>query len=133
MIYFGFAHCPDICPTSLKKMSDVVDTVNKYGIDITPVFITLDPERDTPEILQKYLTNFNSRFIGLTGSEDDIKSAADKFKVYYSLAEGSNKDDYLLDHTSLIYIMDRDGNYSKHFHLDSKPEEIVEYIRMNFR
>lgn len=133
LIYFGFAFCPDICPTSLSKMKNVVETLDKYGIDVTPVFITVDPKRDTSEVLKKYLANFHSKFIGLTGSEEDIKSASDKFKVYYAPAQGSgtNSNEYLLDHTSLIYVMDKNGRYMKHFHIDSKPEEIIEYIRIN--
>jgi protein SCO1/2 len=133
LIYFGFAFCPDICPTSLLKMKNVVETLDKYGIDVTPVFITIDPKRDTSESLKKYLANFHSKFIGLTGSEEDIKSTSDKFKVYYAPTpdSGTKRNDYLLDHTSLVYVMDKNGKYMKHFHIDSKPEEIIEYIRIN--
>ena len=135
LIYFGFTFCPDICPTSLQKITKVVDTLDKYGIDVNPVFITIDPKRDTAESLKKYLANFNSKFIGLTGDEKDIKETADKFKVYYALAQGSNtgRSDYLLDHTSLVYVMDKNGKYMAHFHIDSKPEEIIEYVRINAR
>ena len=135
IIYFGFSYCPDICPTSLHKITEVVNTLDKYGITVTPVFITLDPKRDTAEVLKKYLAHFHKRLVGLTGRPEDIKTTADKFKVYYALAQGDQKaqDDYMLDHTSLVYIMDKNGHYASHFHLDSKPEEIIEYIRLNMR
>lgn len=133
LIYFGFSFCPDICPTSLNKMAKVVDTLGKYNIDVTPVFISLDPERDTPEILQKYLLTFGDKFVGLTGDKEKVKAVADKFKVFYALAPGSNvgSNGYLLDHTSLVYIMDKNGKYMHHFHIDSSPEEIIEYLRVN--
>lgn len=133
LIYFGFSFCPDICPTSLNKMAKVVETLGKYNIDVTPVFISLDPERDTPEILQKYLLTFGDKFVGLTGDKEKVKAVADKFKVFYALAPGSNvgTNGYLLDHTSLLYIMDKNGKYMHHFHIDSSPEEIIEYLRVN--
>ncbi|MES2214981.1 MAG: SCO family protein [Pseudomonadota bacterium] len=133
LIYFGFTFCPDICPTSLQKITKVIETLDKYGKDVTPVFITIDPKRDTSESLKKYLANFHPKLIGLTGEEKDIKDTADKFKVFYAPAPGSGtgRNDYLLDHTSLVYIMDKNGKYMKHFHIDSSPEEIIEYIRVN--
>lgn len=135
MIYFGFTFCPDICPTSLQKLTSVMDTLDKYGIDVTPVFITIDPKRDTSASLKTYLKHFHAKFVGLTGSEEAIKEVADKFKVYYSIAPGSDpkRNDYLLDHTSLVYLMDKDGNYMTHFHIDSHPGEIVEYIRVHYK
>lgn len=131
MVYFGFSACPDICPASVQKMTDVSQTLGKYNIDVVPVFVSLDPQRDKPEILKKFLSSYDKKFIGLTGTEDQVRSAADLFKVFYALAAGSDKnsDDYILDHTSLIYIMDQNFNYKSHFHIDSKPEEIIEYIR----
>lgn len=133
LIYFGFSFCPDICPTSLNKMAKVIDTLSKYNISITPVFVSLDPERDTPEVLKKYLATFGDKFVGLTGRPADIKKVADEFKVYYAKASSSNKSDkeYVLDHTSLIYVMDKEGKYMKHFHLDTPAEEMVEYLRVN--
>lgn len=133
LVYFGFSFCPDICPTSLHKMAKVVETLGKYNIVVTPVFISLDPERDTSEILKKYLATFGDTFIGLTGDKTKVKAVADKFKVFYAVAPGSTvgKSGYLLDHTSLLYIMDKNGKYMHHFHIDSSPEEIVEYLRVN--
>ncbi len=135
LIYFGFTYCPDICPTSLQKMSNVMETLDKYQIDVTPVFVTIDPSRDTAELLKLYLTNFHNKFIALTGTEEQVKKVADLFKVYYEIAEGSDKghNDYLVNHTSFIYLMDKKGNYIKHFDRSAEPEEIIEFIRINFK
>jgi protein SCO1/2 len=135
LIYFGFTFCPDICPTSLQKLTSVMDTLDRYKIDVTPVFITIDPQRDTSASLKVYLAHFHKKFMGLTGSPEAIKKVADEFKVYYAIAPGSDPQqaDYLLDHTSLVYLMDKNGEYLAHFHLESSPEEIVEYIRINLK
>lgn len=133
LVYFGFTFCPDICPTSLQKLSNVISTLDKYQIDVLPVFITIDPNRDTPNLLKEFLGHFHPKLIGLTGSEEEVKKVADLFKVYYAVAENQSIDDdkYMLDHSSFIYLMDRDGKYMKLFYMNSPPEEIIEYIRIN--
>jgi len=133
LIYFGFTFCPDICPTSLQKLTDVLSTLDKYKIDVQPIFITIDPARDKPELLKEYLSHFHPNFIGLTGSNDEIKRVADLYKVYYAIAQDSKDvgNKYMLDHTSFIYLMDRNGKYMKHFYMSSTPEEIIEYIRIH--
>ena len=133
IIYFGFTSCPDICPTSLYKLTEVLKTLDKYKIAITPVFITIDPQRDTVPVLKEYLSHFHPNFIGLTGSPDQMKAVADKFKVYYarSLNDAENTKDYMIDHTSFVYLLDKDGKYLKHFYFNSTPEEIIEFIRVN--
>lgn len=133
LIYFGFTYCPDVCPTSLQKLSEVITTLDKYRIDVTPVFITIDPERDTSELLKGYLSHFHPRLIGLTGSPEQIKKVADEFKVYYATVVNTTGDNYMLDHTSFLYLMDKNGKYMKHFYFSSTPEEIIEYIRVNGR
>ncbi|UCM85991.1 MAG: SCO family protein [Rickettsia endosymbiont of Culicoides impunctatus] len=129
LIYFGFTYCPDICPTSLQKIMEVINTLDKYKIDVEFVFITIDPKRDTSVVLKEYLKHFNSKFIGLTGNEQQIKEVADKFKVYYAKID-TNSEDYMLDHSSFVYLMDRQGKYVKHFYLDSSAQEIIEFIRI---
>lgn len=133
LIYFGFTYCPDICPTMLYKLTEVTNILDKYNISIVPVFITIDPNRDNESTLKRYLANFHSKFIGLTGSSEQIKSVADKFKVYYARSNttNSNHDHYMLDHSSFVYLLDKNGKYIKHFHLTSTPEEIIEFIRIN--
>lgn len=133
LVYFGFTYCPDICPTSLQKLTQVLNTLDKYQIDVLPIFITVDPSRDTSALLNEYLGHFHNKFIGLTGSEEEIKKVADLYKVFYSIAGGSTKEDgkYMLDHTSFVYLMDKNGKYMKHFYMSTPPEEIIEYIRIN--
>jgi protein SCO1/2 len=126
LIYFGFTYCPDICPTTLTKLSNVITTLEKYNIDILPIFITIDPDRDTPALLKEYLNHFHPKFIGLTGS------AADLYKVFYTKSQTSdNINNYMIDHSSFVYLMDKQGKYMKHFYMNSSEQEIVEYIRVH--
>lgn len=134
LVYFGFTYCPDICPTSLNKLSEVLRTLDQYGIDVNPIFISVDPNRDTSALLKEYLSHFHPKFIGLTGSEDEIKQVADLYKVYYAISEdNTNKDNknYMLDHSSFVYLMDKNGKYMKHFYMNTPAEEIIEFIRIN--
>jgi len=132
LIYFGFTYCPDICPASIQKITEVIKVLEKYKIDITPVFITIDPERDTSAMLKEYLKHFNNKFIGLTGTAQQIKEVADKFKVYYAKVDmGPNHaGSYMLDHSSFVYLIDEKGKYIQHFYLNSPQEEIIEYVRV---
>lgn len=128
LIYFGFTYCPDTCSTLLDKITEVFQTLDKYKIPANFVFITIDPQRDTPTILKNYLQHFNPNFIGLTGSEEQIRKVADKFRVYYvKIGEG---DEYMMDHNSFIYLINAKGEYIKHFYLNSSPAEIVEFVRV---
>jgi len=133
LVYFGFTFCPDICPTSLQKLTDVLSTLDKYKIDILPIFITVDPARDKPQLIKEYLSHFHPNLIGLTGSDKDIRKVADMYKVYYAISQDSTDagDKYMLDHSSFVYLMDKNGKYMKHFYMSSTPEEIIEYIRVN--
>lgn len=132
LIYFGFTYCPDICPSSLEKIAKVMEVLEKYHIKVTPVFITVDPERDSIKLLKEYLGHFNNKIMGLTGTPDEIRKVAEKFKVYYAKSEGGNSDsNYMIDHSSLLYLMDKDFKYKKHFYLDTTAEEIIESIRIN--
>lgn len=116
LVYFGFTHCPDICPTSLLLMQNALDQLGAKGEKVTPVFITLDPERDTPEIVGNYVSNFGDRFVGLTGTPEQIRTAADAYKVYYSKVEDENSAlGYIIDHSGFMFLMDPDGKYVAHF------------------
>lgn len=133
LVYFGFTYCPDICPTSLQKLSEVLETLDKYQIDVLPIFITVDPERDTSLLLKEYLGHFHPKLIGLTGTPEQIKEVAALYKVFYARAAtpDQNSNNYMLDHSSFVYLMDKKGKYMKHFSMNSTPEEIIEYIRIN--
>ncbi len=132
LVYFGFTFCPDICPTAMQTMSDVLNITDKYNIEIKPVFITIDPARDDQNTLKQFLGNFNSKIVGLTGTEEEIKQVADKFKVFYAIDESTkDSEDYLLDHSSFFYLMDGGGNYLTHFGIQTTPEEMADAIRVN--
>ncbi|KAK6341818.1 Cu-binding protein [Orbilia blumenaviensis] len=113
LVYFGFTHCPDICPEELDKMAVMIDKVHeKRGKSLQPIFITCDPARDTPKVMKEYLNEFHPALIGLTGTYDEIKDVCKKYRVYFStprdLKEGM---DYLVDHSIYFYLMDPDGNF----------------------
>lgn len=128
LLYFGYTYCPDICPTELFKMSNVVDELKKKDISIQPLFITIDPERDTKEHLKQYLTSFHKNFKALWGNEDEVKKVADLFHVYYAKVIEDNANDYLVDHSTYIYFLDKNGKFVTLFRLKNTEEEIVKQI-----
>ena len=131
LIFFGYTFCPDVCPTSLTAMAEALDLLGARADDITPVFITVDPERDTPEQLAMYVEYFHPRLVGLTGSPEQVAKAAKAYRVYYAKAgeDGVDADDYLMDHTSITYLMDRDGTFRLHFSHGTDAETMAERIR----
>ena len=130
LVYFGFTYCPDICPTDLQAIGLALDKLGRDGNDVQPLFVTVDPERDTPEHLAKYVPMFHPRLIGLTGRAEAIREAADAYKVYSAkVPTGQDASDYTVDHTAFIYLMDRDGNYLGFFPPGTSAERMVEIIR----
>jgi len=130
LVYFGFTFCPDICPTDLQAIGLALDKLGKDGESVQPLFITVDPARDTAEHLAQYVPMFHPRLIGLTGSAEAIRKAADAYKVYYAkIPLGKAADDYTVDHTAFIYLMDRDGNYLGFFPPGTSADRMVEIIR----
>jgi len=129
LIYFGYAHCPDVCPTTLQDMAQTLDVLGPDAAAVTPVFVTVDPVRDTPEFLKDYVAAFHPRMIGLTGSADEIKSIAKVYRVYYAKAQGESDDDYLMDHSSYTYLMGRDGKYVALFRFGASPDDMAKGIR----
>ncbi len=109
MLYFGFTYCPDVCPTELARVAGAVDQLAEEGIAVTPVFITVDPERDGPELVGDYADLFHPDMIGLTGSVAQIEQVAEQYGVYYRRVEDGSATDYLLDHSSYIYLLDPTG------------------------
>lgn len=129
LIYFGFTYCPDACPTALGVMSAALDKLDVSADRVVPVLITVDPDRDTPPVLKDYVASFHPRMMGLTGTHEQIGQAAKAYRVFYQKAPGETPDDYLMDHTTLIYLMDGDGKYITHFGPDATPDQIAEEIR----
>jgi len=129
LIYFGFTFCPDACPTALGVMSAALDKLDVAADRVVPIFITVDPDRDTPPVMKDYVANFNPRMMGLTGTPDQIAKVAKAYRVFYQKAPGTAPDDYVMDHTLLIYLMDGEGRYLTHFGPDATPDQIAEEIR----
>ncbi|GAA5808011.1 hypothetical protein MFLAVUS_001393 [Mucor flavus] len=128
LIYFGFTHCPDICPEELDKMAAVVDEVKKeFGPDVLiPIFITCDPLRDTEQVVKEYVQDFHPDLIGFTGTEQEIKQVAKSFRVYsFKPANVSADDDYLVDHSIFFYLMDPEGNFVDCYARDTTAEEVL--------
>jgi cytochrome oxidase Cu insertion factor (SCO1/SenC/PrrC family) len=130
LVYFGFTYCPDICPTDLQAIGLALDKLGSDAERVQPLFITVDPERDTAEHLAQYVPMFHPRLIGLTGNAEAIRKAADAYKVYYAkVSLGKAPGDYTVDHTAFIYLMDRDGNYLGFFPPGTSSDRMVEIIR----
>jgi len=133
LIFFGYTHCPDVCPTSLATMALIVDQLGEAAATLQPLFISVDPARDTPEIVAEYAAAFHPRIVGLTGSEEQVAAAARSHRVYYSKVPPSDgaesADDYAVAHTAHLYLMDPDGVYATVFSPTDTVEAIVSAIR----
>lgn len=129
LIYFGYSFCPDICPLGLQNMSGALKLLGRDIDDVVPIFITIDPERDTVENLKIYATNFHSKFLMLTGTQEQINSVLKSYKVYVAKAKpDGTMADYLMDHSTLIYLMDRQGHFLKSFQHTVSPEELAKSL-----
>ena len=116
LLFFGYTSCPDVCPAGLQLMAGALEKLGSKAERITPVFISVDPERDTPDKLAGYVKNFDPRLVGLTGTPEEIAAVAKAYKVYYAKAPNKeHPDDYTMDHTSIIYVMDQNGEFVTHF------------------
>lgn len=130
LIYFGYSFCPDVCPTALADMLIALDELGPAAARVQPVFITIDPDRDTPAVLKDYIPNFHPRLIGLSGSAAQVSRAARAYRVYYAKVDDPNAgDNYLMDHSSVIYLMDPDGRYLTHFSHGTGPETMAKRLR----
>jgi protein SCO1/2 len=128
LVFFGYTHCPDVCPTEMQNMADVMEKLGPDAKQVAPVFISVDPVRDTPEALSDYVKNFSPLITGLTGSQEEIASAAKAYRVYFRKADGG-PEDYTVDHSVFVYLMDREGNYLTHFMFNTPAENMVSVIK----
>lgn len=129
LVFFGYTYCPDICPGELQVMTAALEHLGEKGKKVTPVFVTIDPRRDTAEQMASYVSNFHERLVGLTGSFDEIRAIAKAYGVYYARAKGDDSStEYLMDHTSIVYLMGPDGQYKKHFSYGTDPKKMAEGI-----
>ncbi|WP_421990544.1 SCO family protein [Roseococcus sp.] len=125
LVYFGFTYCPDICPTELGTMAAAIDLLGPEGEAVTPLLITIDPARDTPAALADYVPRFHPRLQGLTGTPEQIAAVARRYRVYYARAQRPDMTDYLMDHSSFIYLVGPDGRVRSLFRPEMTPEQIA--------
>jgi len=122
IIFFGYTHCPDVCPTSLFEMSEVLRAMGRDADRVNAYFISVDPERDTAAVMKDYLGSFDPHLKGLTGDPAAIGKVLTEFRVYAKKVPSKDGGDYTMDHTALIYLMDRKGNFVAPFNLKQTPE-----------
>ena len=128
LVYFGYTHCPDACPTALNDISIALDELGPERAEVRPVFITVDPERDTSEVLKSYVTSFDAPILALTGTPEEVAQAAKGYRVYYA-KHPEVGGDYSMDHSSVIYVMDPQGRFTASFTQENSPEEIAERLK----
>ncbi len=128
LVYFGFTNCPMICPTALSSISLAIDKLGDKAKDIQPVFITTDPERDDQARLSEFLKNFDPSILGLTGTQDQIDKAKQAYRVYAEKIAEKDPAKYDMNHSSIIYIMDKDGKYKDHFTHETPVDDIVKKL-----
>lgn len=130
LMFFGFTYCPDMCPLGLATIAAAYDqlTPEEQAL-VVPIFVTVDPERDTVDAIADYVDLFHPAMVGLTGTLEETAAAARAFRVYYRKAESESATDYLVDHSTFTYLMDGDNNYVTHFSHSASPADLVEGIR----
>ena len=128
LVFFGFTHCPDVCPTALFEVSEIFRKLGKEADRARAVFITVDPERDTPEKLKEYLSSFDPHLSALTGDPAAIAQVTKSYRVY-SKKVPLDGGEYTMDHTAIVYLMDKEGRFVAPFNLKRKPEEAAAELR----
>jgi cytochrome oxidase Cu insertion factor (SCO1/SenC/PrrC family) len=129
VVYFGYSFCPDICPTGLYNISQALQEMGAKAQEFQPIFITVDPERDTVQNLALYMENFNPQFIALTGTRDAVNKAIKEYRVYAQKAKpNGTSTEYLIDHSSVVYVMDRQGRFVTSFNHQTEPAQIKEIL-----
>ena len=125
LVYFGYTFCPDVCPFDVARNVLAVDILEEQGIDVRPVFISIDPGRDTPDVMATYAENMHPKMMALTGSADQIQAAAQAYKAYYARGEGEDEF-YLMDHSTFTYLMLPETGLATYFNRAASPEQMAE-------
>jgi protein SCO1/2 len=130
VVFFGFTHCPDVCPTTMIELAEVKKALGPDGARVQGVFITVDPERDTPELLKAYVNNFDPSFVALRGTEEETKALAKHFKVFYAKVPGKTEGNYTLDHTAASFVFDAKGKVRLYTRYGSGAEALKSDLRL---
>jgi len=129
LVFFGFTRCPDVCPTTLATITSAMEMLGDKAALVTPIFISVDVKNDTPARMKEYLTNFDSRVVGLSGSEEQLKQVAGEYKAYYSEKPAAAAgEENLMDHSSFLYLMDKQGEYITHFPYSIAPDALAKAL-----
>jgi protein SCO1/2 len=128
LVYFGFSHCPDICPVDTANISEALTKMGKDADQFQGLFITLDPERDTPERMKAFMANFDSRFLGLTGTQSQVDHATKAFRIYAAKVQKEDAEGYAFDHSAMTYVLDRKGNFVTYFPSKTPPAHMVKEL-----
>lgn len=126
LVYFGYTHCPDICPTTLAQINDVFAKLP--GQNVKALFVTVDPDRDTPKLMADYVSSFDPRIVGLSGTPEEVETAERQYRIYAKKAPGRDGD-YAMDHSSVVYLMDRNGRFVEAFNLERSAAESAKELQ----
>lgn len=126
LVYFGYTFCPDVCPLDNARNVEAVDILEERGFEVTPVFISIDPARDTPEVVRDFAANHHPRMIGLTGSEEQVKAASQAYKTYFRKQDSEDPDYYLVDHSTFTYLVLPETGFVDFFKRDETAEQMAE-------
>jgi protein SCO1 len=130
IVYFGYTYCPDVCPADLMAITQALDALGPAADGVQPIFITIDPERDT-RLLADYISAFHRSFVGLTGSPEEIRRVANAYKAFYVKVQDERSGDYTIDHAGVIYLMGRNGEYLGFMPPQTNPDRLTEVLRNN--
>ena len=131
LLFFGYTSCPDVCPTTMAELKQALDRLSPHNLeDVQVVFITVDPERDTPERVQEYVNHFNDGFIGLSGEPDELAKIWNDYGVYREIVEGTSAAGYLVNHTARVTMIDQDGNLRVSFDFETPVDDLVHDMQL---
>tara|TARA_R110002073_G_scaffold138601_1_gene288372 strand:- start:58 stop:681 length:624 start_codon:yes stop_codon:yes gene_type:complete len=134
LVFFGFTHCPDVCPTGLATIAQVMDELGPEGEEVQPLFVSIDSERDTPETMAEFVSAFHPRIVGLTGATEAIASAAKNFRVYYGrVDDASSPNGYTMEHTTSVYLIDPEGRFVKPYSYNATSDDIADDLRRKLK
>lgn len=128
LVFFGFTNCPDFCPTALMTITQALEKLGPKAASLVPIFVTVDPERDTAQQLRNYAQNFDKRIVMLTGTPEEIAAVARVYRVYYAKKPLEKAGEYTMDHSAYIYLMGPDGKYLTHFRHGIQPEQLADTL-----